>query len=119
MNIGVGWALLGDWSYPTAIRFGTGRVEELAEACAKIGIARPLLITDPGLAESDMVQNALSLCTDAGLPAASFSDVAANPVSANVADAVAVADVVADAVADADVDVDVVADVVGLDGLLE
>ncbi|MBT4426251.1 MAG: iron-containing alcohol dehydrogenase [Rhodospirillaceae bacterium] len=90
MNIGVGWALLGDWSYPTAIRFGTGRVEELAEACAKIGIARPLLITDPGLAESDMVQNALSLCTDAGLPAASFSDVAANPVSANVADAVAV-----------------------------
>ncbi len=90
MNIGVGWALLGDWNYPTAIRFGTGRVEELPDACAKIGIARPLLITDPGLAESDMVQNALGQCADAGLPAAPFSEVAANPVGANVADAVAV-----------------------------
>ena len=89
MNIGVGWALLGDWNYPTAIRFGNGRVEELPDACAKAGIARPLLITDPGLAASDMVQNALKLCTDAGLPTACFSEVASNPVNGNVVDAVA------------------------------
>ena len=89
MNSSVGWTLLGDWSYPTAIRFGTGRIEELPDACGKIGIARPLLVTDPGLAESDMVQNALALCADAGLLIAAFSDIAANPVGANVADAIA------------------------------
>ncbi len=90
MNIGVGWALLGDWSYPTAIRFGNGRIDELPDACGKIGIARPLLVTDPGLAESEMVQNALAQYAAAGLPAAPFSEVTANPVGANVADAVAV-----------------------------
>jgi len=78
MNIGVGWALLGDWSYPTAIRFGAGRIEELPDACAKIGISRPLLITDPGLAARAMVQQAVANCTDAGLPAAAFSDISAN-----------------------------------------
>ncbi|MEM6680551.1 MAG: alcohol dehydrogenase, partial [Pseudomonadota bacterium] len=38
------------WSYPTAIRFGAGRIAELADACAAAGIARPLVVTDRGLA---------------------------------------------------------------------
>ena len=89
MNIGVGWALMGDWNYPTAIRFGSGRIEELPDACAKLGISRPLLVTDPGLAESDMVESALALCTDSALPVAPFSELASNPVGSNVAAAVA------------------------------
>ena len=89
MNIDVGWALLGDWNYPTAIRFGNGRIEELPDACAKLGIARPLLVTDPGLAESAMVENALALCAAARMPAKPFSELTANPVGANVAEAVA------------------------------
>ena len=88
MNIGVGSALLGDWHYPTAIRFGSGRIEELPDACAKLGISRPLLVTDPGLAESEMVLSALAHCADFGLPATPFSELASNPVGANVADAV-------------------------------
>jgi alcohol dehydrogenase class IV len=40
-----------NWSYPTAVRFGTGRIKELAEACQAAGIARPLLVTDAGLAK--------------------------------------------------------------------
>jgi alcohol dehydrogenase class IV len=39
-----------NWSYPTAIRFGDGRVKELPEACAAAGLKRPLLVTDRGLA---------------------------------------------------------------------
>ena len=88
MNSDVGWALLGDWNYPTAIRFGNGRIEELPDACAKLGISRPLLITDPGLAESDMVRSALAHCTESGLPALPFSELSSNPVGENVADAV-------------------------------
>ena len=38
------------WSYPTAIRFGAGRIAELPEACRAAGIERPLLVTDRGLA---------------------------------------------------------------------
>ena len=88
MNIDVGSTLLGNFNYPTAIRFGNGRIEELPDACAKLGISRPLLITDPGLAKTDMVQNAMTLCMGSGLPALSFSELASNPVGANVADAV-------------------------------
>jgi hypothetical protein len=33
-----------NWSYPTAIRFGPGRIKELADACRAAGIERPLLV---------------------------------------------------------------------------
>ncbi len=42
--------LVGDWNYPTAIRFGAGRLAELGAACQAAAIARPLLVTDAGLA---------------------------------------------------------------------
>ncbi len=41
--------LTANWSYPTAIRFGAGRISEIADACAAGGISKPLLITDRGL----------------------------------------------------------------------
>ena len=31
-----------NWSYPTAIRFGAGRISELAEACAVAGMITPV-----------------------------------------------------------------------------
>ena len=43
-------------NWPTAIRFGVGRIRELAEACNAAGIARPLLVTDPGLAKLPMMK---------------------------------------------------------------
>ena len=89
MNIDVGWPLLGNFNYPTSIRFGNGRIEELPDACAKLGISRPLLITDPGLAESDMVQNAMALCAESGLQALPFSELTSNPIGDAVGDAVA------------------------------
>jgi len=39
-----------NWSYPTAVRFGPGRIKEIPEACRAAGIDRPLLVTDAGLA---------------------------------------------------------------------
>jgi len=58
-----------NWSYPTSIRFGAGRIKELADACRAAGIQRPLLVTDAGLAR---------------LSVALFSDIQPNPVDANV-----------------------------------
>ena len=42
--------LTGNWNYPTAMRFGPGHISELAEACKSLGMTKPLLVTDPGLA---------------------------------------------------------------------
>lgn len=68
-----------DWNYPTAIRFGAGRVSELGEACRALGIERPLLVTDPALAKLPMVESALE-AAGAGL----FCDIHSNPVGADV-----------------------------------
>ena len=34
-----------NWSYPTAVKFGAGRIAELATHCKAAGISRPLLVT--------------------------------------------------------------------------
>ncbi len=73
-----------NWSYPTAIRFGAGRIKELADACRAAGIARPLLVTDAGLAKLAITARAIGLLEEAGLPVAVFSDVQSNPVESNV-----------------------------------
>ncbi|MGA9581726.1 MAG: iron-containing alcohol dehydrogenase [Allosphingosinicella sp.] len=68
-----------DWNYPTAIRFGAGRVRELGEACRALGVRRPLLVTDPALARLPMVADAVA-SAGAGL----FSDIHSNPVGTDV-----------------------------------
>ena len=79
-----------NWSYPTAIRFGAGRIKELADACRAAGISRPLLVTDTGLAKLPVTLRTLELMKDAGLPVAMFSDVQPNPVDSNVEAGIAV-----------------------------
>ena len=68
-----------NWNYPTAIRFGAGRVAELPDACRALGLKRPLLVTDPALAEMPMIRNAVA-ATGAGL----FCAIHPNPVGADV-----------------------------------
>ncbi|WP_424975297.1 iron-containing alcohol dehydrogenase [Dinoroseobacter sp. S124A] len=76
-------SLTANWSYPTAIRFGAGRISEIAEACAAAGITKPLLITDRGLAEMEITTRTLDLLEAAGLGRALFSDVDPNPNEKN------------------------------------
>jgi alcohol dehydrogenase class IV len=71
-------------NFPTAIKFGAGRVKELAELCQANGIKRPLFVTDPGLAQMPMVTAILADLKKAGLGVALFSDVRPNPVEANL-----------------------------------
>jgi alcohol dehydrogenase class IV len=78
--------LRANWNYPTAVRFGVGRIAELADACKSAGMKKPLLVTDPGLAKLPMVQDALASVKAAGLGAALFSDIRSNPVAKNVDD---------------------------------
>ena len=73
--------LKANWSYPTTVWAGPGRIAELPAACAQLRIARPLLVTDQGLRDAPMVRRARELVPAAGL----FADVRGNPVSANIA----------------------------------
>ena len=81
--------LTGTWSYPTQVRFGPGRIAELPRACKSLGMSRPLLVTDPGLAALPMIAEAVAANEAADLPTAVFSDVKPNPVGRNVEDGVA------------------------------
>jgi len=71
--------LTGNWSYPANIRFGAGRIQELADACRAAGIAKPLLVTDKGLKDNPITKRALDLLAAGGLGRALFADVRANP----------------------------------------
>lgn len=76
--------LTANWSYPTAIRFGAGRISELPEACAAAGITRPLLVTDRGLAPLPITAQALDILEAAGLGRALFAEVDPNPTEVNM-----------------------------------
>ena len=77
--------ITANWSYPTAIRFGAGRIAEIAEACRAAGIEKPLLITDRGLASLPITTNTLALLEQAGLGNALFAEVDPNPNENNLA----------------------------------
>jgi 4-hydroxybutyrate dehydrogenase len=77
-----------NWSYPTAIRFGAGRISELADACAATGIKKPLLVTDKGLANLPITTATLDILEQAGLGRGLFSEVDPNPNEQNLTDGV-------------------------------
>lgn len=81
--------LRGTWSFPTQMRFGPGRIAELGRACKSLGMRRPLLVTDPGLAKLPMVTDAIAANRAGGVPTGLFSDVKGNPVGRNVEDGLA------------------------------
>lgn len=73
-----------NWSYPTAIKFGVGRITELADQCKAVGLKRPLLVTDRALAALPITAQALDVLEAAGLGRGVFSGVDANPTEANM-----------------------------------
>jgi alcohol dehydrogenase class IV len=78
-----------NWSYPTAIRFGAGRIAELPEACAAASIKRPLLVTDRGLSELPVTRQALDIVVQAMPGGHLFCDVDPNPNENNLAAGIA------------------------------
>ena len=76
--------LIGNWSYPTQIKFGAGRIREISEACKQANIKKPLLITDKGLSNLPITSRTLQLMKEAGLGEAIFSNVDPNPNEKNL-----------------------------------
>ena len=82
--------LIGNWNYPTSIKFGAGRIKELASAVKSAGIKRPLLVTDPLVAKLPITSNALAILEAEGVPAKVFSEIKPNPIAANITAGIAV-----------------------------
>lgn len=76
--------LQGNWNYPTNIRFGVGRISELADLCKQNNLRQPLLVTDAGLVKIPFVKEIVTTCQAAGLEVNVFSDVKPNPTGTNI-----------------------------------
>ena len=76
--------LTANWSYPTSVRFGAGRISEIGGACMAAGIKRPLLVTDRGLAAMEITSRTLDILEAEGLGRAIFFEVDANPTDLNL-----------------------------------
>jgi alcohol dehydrogenase class IV len=78
------------WSFPTQIRFGPGRIRELARACQSLGLGRPLFVTDPGIAALPILETARAAVEAEGLASGLYSGVKGNPVGSNVEEGLAI-----------------------------
>ncbi|UDL89049.1 iron-containing alcohol dehydrogenase [Mesorhizobium sp. PAMC28654] len=82
-------AVSANWSFPTSVRFGNGRIGELADIVRELGAKRPLVVTDHGLKSLFPVQRTLEVLKAGGLDAGFFHNVKPNPTGGNVEDGVA------------------------------
>ncbi len=73
-----------NWNYPTAIKFGAGRISELPALCKELGISKPLLVTDPAFAKLPPLQNIQNILNAGGISAELFTDMKPNPVGRDV-----------------------------------
>ena len=73
-----------NWNYPTTMWVGENRVKDLRLACKTLNINRPLLVTDNGLAKTNIVIDILKNLKDEGFSVELYSKVVGNPTGKNV-----------------------------------
>ena len=79
-----------NWNYPTTMWVGENRIKDLNNACKNLNIKKPLLVTDKGLSNSEIIKNSLKNLKDAGTEVELYSNVVGNPTGSNVDEGVKV-----------------------------
>jgi len=74
--------------YVTQIQFDFGAIKLLKQECERVGISRPLIVTDPGVKAAGILQKALDALP--GMTVAVFDQTPSNPTEAAVRAAAAV-----------------------------
>jgi hypothetical protein len=69
-------------NYVTQIQFDFGAVKLLKQECERVGITKPLIVTDPGVKAAGVLQKALDALP--GMPYAVFDQTPSNPTEAAV-----------------------------------
>lgn len=72
------------WNFPTRIVYGAGVVASLSDEAKRVGMQRPLIVTDTGLVGTGVVERVASALGAAGLHVGVFSGVLGNPTEANI-----------------------------------
>lgn len=76
-----------NWNYPTTVWFGPDRSKQAQQACDTLGIKNPLIVTDPGLLQTPIIEEINSnLSSKTNV----YSDVQGNPTGSNVTNGVKV-----------------------------
>ena len=70
-----------NWNYPTTIWFGDQRINEIQKACESLNIQKPLIVTDPGILKTNIIEK---INSSLNIKANIFSDVKSNPTGNNV-----------------------------------
>ena len=76
-----------NWNYPTNIWFGADRAKQIQEACNQLNVKNPLIVTDPGLLKTPIIDQ---INSDLLNKTNVYSDVQGNPTGSNVTNGVKV-----------------------------
>jgi alcohol dehydrogenase class IV len=72
------------YNFPTTIRFGAGAVKELGDYLVKNGLSRPLLVTDPTVAQLGFFKEIVGDLKKKNVSVEVFHDTHKNPVKSDV-----------------------------------
>jgi alcohol dehydrogenase class IV len=78
------FSTIRQYNFPTTIRFGAGAIKELPDHLAAGGYSRPLLVTDPMVAQLGFFKDIIRSLEARGLSVEVFSDIHKNPVKSDV-----------------------------------
>ncbi len=70
-----------NWNYPTSIWFGINRISDVQKACNDLKISNPLIVTDPGIQKTNIINKINSSLTN---KAKIYDEVKSNPTGTNV-----------------------------------
>lgn len=72
------------YNFPTTIRFGSGSTKELGDYLLKHDLSRPLVVTDPTVAQLGFLKEIVAQLKRKNLAVEVFSDIHKNPVKSDV-----------------------------------
>src|SRR5688500_12021093 len=75
---------ISQYNFPTTIRFGVGASNELGDYLQKNNLKRPLIVTDPVVAQLDFFKKIISQLDAKGISTEVFHDIHKNPVKSDV-----------------------------------
>jgi alcohol dehydrogenase class IV len=76
--------IIRQYNFPTIIRFGAGAIKELPEHLKTNGLAQPLIVTDPMVAQLDFFKEIINDLSSKSISVKVFSDIHKNPVKTDV-----------------------------------
>lgn len=71
--------VIRSYESPTRIVHGVGAIGTLGQEALRLGVTRPLVVTDAGIAAAGILDDAVGALRDAGLDPVVFDEVRANP----------------------------------------